>query len=605
MAVREISTELTLSGEKEFNAEMKAVNSNLKTLKSDMSAVSAEFDGNSNSVEALTRKQSVLNDIQAQNAAKVQALRSHYEKMVETYGENSAKADKYRQQLNAAIIAEQKAAKAAEENADALRKAAKAAEQYTPKTKVLADGVIYAKNTLSDFGKAIVAAAKNLPILSEAIDLTSWSVRGVKAIGAMTGATVALTTAAAGAGLAAVHLMTSYAKEQAEAVKKINESGAELTENQRKWLEYSNNLDSLDTAVNSAKAAIGGILLPVLSDLSSEGAAFLNDFSAAMEGAAGDTKAQGQIMAEYVAKGANLIKEKLPEYMETGKALLQGLGEGLEESGPELLEIGTDLIMDLLDGIIAAAPAIGDGAMQLVTTLTQTLMERGPDLITSAAELVSQLVSGIASNLPMLAASAVDLVARLVLALMESAPQLLLAGLELVLGITAGILSGLGEISQIGAKLIIRLVNAIDEKAGEVLAIGRNIVEGIWNGISSGTEWIYGKISGWVSSVLDFIKGKLGIHSPSTVFRDEIGVYMAQGIGVGFQQEMASVNRQIAASINTAYRLPTLPRDGVGRYYADRNGNTINLYFYAQQITEENMSMVIDMVNRKLGEEIA
>ena len=99
MATRTIGTEIVLSGEKQFNDAMKSVNSNLKTMKSDMALVSAEFADNADSVEALTAKQKLLQSSVDQHRAKVDALREMYEKQKEKYGENSAAADKYKQQL--------------------------------------------------------------------------------------------------------------------------------------------------------------------------------------------------------------------------------------------------------------------------------------------------------------------------------------------------------------------------------------------------------------------------------------------------------------------------------------------------------------------------
>ena len=78
---------------------------------------------------------------------------------------------------------------------------------------------------------------------------------------------------------------------------------------------------------------------------------------------------------------------------------------------------------------------------------------------------------------------------------------------------------------------------------------GKNMVEGIWNGISNTTQWIKDKISGWVGNVTDFLKGLFGIASPSKLMRDEIGVYLAQGIGVGFSDEIDSVNKMIEDSV--------------------------------------------------------
>ena len=44
---------------------------------------------------------------------------------------------------------------------------------------------------------------------------------------------------------------------------------------------------------------------------------------------------------------------------------------------------------------------------------------------------------------------------------------------------------------------------------------------------------------------MDGIKGFFGIHSPSRVMRDQVGKYIAQGIGEGFSDEMGSVVGQM------------------------------------------------------------
>ena len=132
MAVRTIATDLTLTGEKEFNDQMKAVNSNLKNLKSDMAATTAEFKGNAARAEALAAKNKILQETADQQREKVRALAAMHEKMAQTYGEDSAAADKYRQQLNYARTALAKteeqlndAAEAQEDFSDATEKASK------------------------------------------------------------------------------------------------------------------------------------------------------------------------------------------------------------------------------------------------------------------------------------------------------------------------------------------------------------------------------------------------------------------------------------------------------------------------------------------------
>lgn len=89
------------------------------------------------------------------------------------------------------------------------------------------------------------------------------------------------------------------------------------------------------------------------------------------------------------------------------------------------------------------------------------------------------------------------------------------------------------------------VVNGLTSLPSRVLSIGGDIVRGIWNGISGAAGWLAGKVKGFASGILDGMKDALGIHSPSRLFRDQVGKYIAQGIGEGFTDEMGSVVGQM------------------------------------------------------------
>ena len=89
------------------------------------------------------------------------------------------------------------------------------------------------------------------------------------------------------------------------------------------------------------------------------------------------------------------------------------------------------------------------------------------------------------------------------------------------------------------------VVNGLASLPSRVLSIGGDIVRGIWNGISGAAGWLADKVKGFASGILDGMKGALGIHSPSRLFRDQVGRYIAQGIGEGFTDEMGSVVGQM------------------------------------------------------------
>lgn len=71
------------------------------------------------------------------------------------------------------------------------------------------------------------------------------------------------------------------------------------------------------------------------------------------------------------------------------------------------------------------------------------------------------------------------------------------------------------------------VINFFKELPQNMINIGKNIVEGLWNGIVGAKDWIIQKVGEFAQGILDGMKQSLGIHSPSRVFRDEVGKYIA------------------------------------------------------------------------------
>lgn len=85
------------------------------------------------------------------------------------------------------------------------------------------------------------------------------------------------------------------------------------------------------------------------------------------------------------------------------------------------------------------------------------------------------------------------------------------------------------------------IVDTIKELPGKMLELGKNMVEGLWNGIKNMGQWIKDKITGFADGVIGGFKSVFGISSPSKVMRDSVGKYLAEGIGVGFMEEIPDI----------------------------------------------------------------
>ena len=98
---------------------------------------------------------------------------------------------------------------------------------------------------------------------------------------------------------------------------------------------------------------------------------------------------------------------------------------------------------------------------------------------------------------------------------------------------------------QAGQNMVNNIVNAVKNLPSKMKEIGKNIVEGVWNGITGMGSWISSKVSGFFSGIVDGAKKALGIHSPSRVFKDQVGKYIAEGVGVGIEENSSGVMDQV------------------------------------------------------------
>ena len=83
-----------------------------------------------------------------------------------------------------------------------------------------------------------------------------------------------------------------------------------------------------------------------------------------------------------------------------------------------------------------------------------------------------------------------------------------------------------------------------------MVSIGQAIVNGVWSGIQSMASTFTTKVQSFFSGIVNSVKKALGIHSPSRVFRDEIGKQMAAGLGLGWEDGFDDVKSEIEDSLN-------------------------------------------------------
>lgn len=103
-------------------------------------------------------------------------------------------------------------------------------------------------------------------------------------------------------------------------------------------------------------------------------------------------------------------------------------------------------------------------------------------------------------------------------------------------GITGAVSNGVNSVMNAVRGIGGRIKGAFSGAGGWLLSAGRNIIMGLVNGIKNAIGSAVSAAKNAAASVVNAAKGALGIHSPSRVFRDEVGKMIPAGLGVGVEK---------------------------------------------------------------------
>ena len=245
-----------------------------------------------------------------------------------------------------------------------------------------------------------------------------------------------------------------------------------------------------------------------------------------------------------------LIQNNLPTIIQGGLLIIQTLLNAILEMLPQILQMGITLLLELVKGITESLPELIPVMIDTIILMVETLLDNIDLIVDAGIELIIALALGLIDALPKLIDKIPVIIEKLLMALSNNMPKLVEAGIKLIVELAKGLIKAIPQLISKIPQIIGSIVNAFVNYYSKLWDIGKNMVEGIWKGISNSFSWIKSKIKGWIGNVTDFIKKMFGIHSPSTVMRDEVGKYLAQGLGVGFDNELDSVYKDMQKAVD-------------------------------------------------------
>lgn len=119
------------------------------------------------------------------------------------------------------------------------------------------------------------------------------------------------------------------------------------------------------------------------------------------------------------------------------------------------------------------------------------------------------------------------------------------------------------------------IVGAFKDIGSKFKEIGKNIVTGLKNGVLAAWESFTSFMSNKISGIINSVKEKLGINSPSKVFAG-IGENMALGLAQGWDDEYSGIKRQIERGMDFGMVNVGLNADNAHRSSYSAEGDTSN-----------------------------
>ena len=281
-------------------------------------------------------------------------------------------------------------------------------------------------------------------------------------------------------------------------------------------------------------------------------------------------------LVQLVADIVQVLIDNIPLLIDAALQLVTGLAQGIINAIPVLVAALPTLITSLIDGLLSSIPQIIQAGIDLLTSLITALPEIIATIVAAIPEIINGIITALLENIPLIIQAGIDLLVALIQALpqiittivqaipqiisgivnalVQNIPQIIQAGVQLFVALVRNLPTIIAEIVKAVPQIVSGIVSAFGSLVGEMVKAGANLLHGLWEGISSAAGWLWEKVSGWASSLVDGIKNFFGIHSPSTVFA-EIGTNMGEGVGEGFGESMNGVSADMTAAMGGAGQL--------------------------------------------------
>ena len=508
-----IGPKIGIDGEKEFRQNLNSISQQLKTLGTEMKAVTSAFDANDKSQENLANQSQVLTEqlfLQEKRIAEIQKALDHARS---NYAENSNQVQRWQQAMNNAVAELNKtrsqlskvqsemdgASDSTQDMSDALNDVDGAAEKAS---SGISSMTVAMGNLISSGIQAAASAVADLVSSLWNLDESTEEYRRAQG---------RLNTAFEAAGYGADTAQQAYKAfygilgdtDTATEASQLLAQLAESEEDVATWTEIAAGVsgtfgDSLpiegliEAANETAKV---GKVTGTLADALNWVGISEDEFNAKLA-AAGSESERNRLIMETLS---NQYDQAAQAFYRNNEALVASRNAQAQmdavtaKLGNTIANVKNQLTANLLpalsgladafNGILTGAPGATEAFSQAIQGLIAAVVDMLPQFLDTGLQIISSVVNGIVQALPELAQAGVEIIGQIVATITENLPQVLDMGLQLLDQLTSGIESGLPDMVSRIPQIITEFLDYLTGELPTILDKGVEILNNLVNGI--------------------------------------------------------------------------------------------------------------------------
>jgi putative antireceptor protein len=323
----------------------------------------------------------------------------------------------------------------------------------------------------------------------------------------------------------------------------------------------------------------------------------------------------GLMLIATSAQLASVAMQSLPTVLTSLSTSLSTLPETLTMAGTAMSAFATSVMSSFasLGGSVASVMMLQTGLMSLSNAMM--MAQSGAAMMASTLEMInssamsassamSQLATAISSAMTQALSSVQASMMMMVTVVLQSSIQMTQAGQRAGQGVSNGVTNGIRSGIASATSAMSSMVSSIQATGMRGVSTMRYVGSMIGQGLASGMYSALGAVTAAANALVAqaerAAQAKAKIHSPSRLFRDNVGRYIAQGIAVGIEQNSSDVVDSLAYVQDemSAFKFKAEDLLGLG------NG-TLSSQFKLKSLTERAETSQIEVIRDQADKALA